>query len=76
MNSIFLIQNNKDPKSVLSKMSGSKTILLDFFYFENGKQHNSKTRQRNQTNHGTVIMYVTILSVGLWLSSSVLTKIK
>lgn len=37
MNSIFLIQNNKDPESALSKMSGSKTILLDFFYFENGK---------------------------------------
>ena len=69
--SVLVIWNYKDPNSAISKMHGKSIIFsvdpifLFFFSCDCGAKNHSKGPQRNGINHGTHIIYRTVLSAGL-----------
>ena len=77
---VVVIWNYKDPNSAISKMHGkSITFSVDpiffiFFSCDCGAKNHSKGPQRNGINHGTHIIYRTVLSAGLWLFTSIWSR--
>ena len=53
-------------------------LLIRFFFFffscDCGAKNHSKGPQRNGINHGTHIIYRTVLSAGLWLFTSIWSR--
>ena len=53
-------------------------LLIRFFFFffscDCGAKNNYKGPQRNGINHGTHIIYRTVLSAGLWLFTSIWSR--